>query len=62
MFVIMNHWTCGPMGKLRKDAVLPLPVIIGLVLIGLGFGLGIYIIVATIRDRQQVRPLNDDEI
>jgi hypothetical protein len=50
------------MGKLRKDTMLPLPVIIGLVLIGLGFGLGVYIIVATIRDRQQVRPLNDDEI
>lgn len=42
--------------------MLPLPVIIGLVLIGLGFGLAIYIIVAAIRDRQQVRPLNDDEI
>ncbi len=50
------------MGNPRKANMFPLPVIIGLVLIALGFGLGIYIIVATIRDRQQVRPLNDDEI
>lgn len=42
--------------------MLPTPVIIGIALIVLGFGLGIYIIVASIRDRQQVRPLNDDEI
>jgi hypothetical protein len=62
MFVIMKYWTWGPMGNPRKANMFPLPVIIGLVLIALGFGLGIYIIVATIRDRQQVRPLNDDEI
>jgi len=42
--------------------MLALPVIIGLVLIALGLALGVYIIVATIRDRQQVRPLNEDEI
>jgi hypothetical protein len=42
--------------------MLALPVIIGLVLITLGLALGVYIIVATIRDRQQVRPLNEDEI
>ncbi|MCX6485376.1 MAG: hypothetical protein NTX78_01850 [Rhodoluna sp.] len=42
--------------------MLPLPVLIGVSLIALGFGLGIYIIVASIRDRQQVRPLNDHEI
>lgn len=41
---------------------MPLPVIIGLALIALGFGLAVYIVIATIRDRQQVRPLNDDEI
>ncbi len=40
---------------------MPVPVIIGLVLIALGFGLAIYIVIATIRDRQQVRPLNMDE-
>ena len=51
------------MGELkRKDAMFPLPVIIGMALIALGFALGIYIIVASIRDRQQVRPLNDDEM
>jgi len=27
----------------------------------LGFGLAVYIVVATIRDRQQVRPLSNDE-
>jgi hypothetical protein len=41
---------------------LPLPVIIGIGLIALGFGLAVYIVVATIRDRQQVRPLNNDEV
>jgi phage shock protein PspC (stress-responsive transcriptional regulator) len=40
---------------------MPVPVIIGLVLIALGFGLALYIVIATIRDRQQVRPLNIDE-
>ena len=40
---------------------MPLPVIIGIALIALGFGLAVYIVVATIRDRQQVRPLNIDE-
>ena len=41
---------------------MPLPVIIGIGLIALGFGLAVYIVVATIRDRQQVRPLNNDEV
>ncbi|MFM5952321.1 MAG: hypothetical protein ACKOOE_07020 [Micrococcales bacterium] len=40
---------------------LPIPVIIGIGLIALGFGLAVYIVVATIRDRQQVRPLSNDE-
>ena len=40
---------------------LPIPVIIGIGLIALGFGLAIYIVVATIRDRRQVRPLTNDE-
>lgn len=40
---------------------MPLPVMIGLGLITVGFGLAVYIIVATIRDRQQIRPLNEDE-
>ena len=40
---------------------MPVPVIIGIALIALGFGLAVYIVVATIRDRQQVRPLNIDE-
>jgi hypothetical protein len=34
---------------------------IGLGLITVGFGLAIYIVVATIRDRKQIRPLNDDD-
>ncbi len=40
---------------------MPLPVIIGITLIALGFGLAVYIVIATIRDRKQVRPLNIDE-
>ena len=40
---------------------MPLPVIIGITLIALGFGLAVYIVIATIRDRKQVRPLNFDE-
>ena len=40
---------------------MPVPVIIGITLIALGFGLAVYIVIATIRDRQQVRPLNIDE-
>jgi phage shock protein PspC (stress-responsive transcriptional regulator) len=40
---------------------MPVPVIIGIALITLGFGLAVYIVIATIRDRQQVRPLNIDE-
>ena len=40
---------------------MPLPVLIGVALIALGLGLTVYIVVATIRDRQQVRPLNNDE-
>ena len=40
---------------------MPIPVIIGLGLIVLGFGLAVYIVVASIRDRRQVRPLNNDE-
>lgn len=40
---------------------LPLPVIIGAGLIALGFGLAVYIVVATIRDRKEVRPLTIDE-
>lgn len=40
---------------------MPLPVMIGLGLITVGFGLAIYIVVATIRDRKQIRPLNDDD-
>jgi phage shock protein PspC (stress-responsive transcriptional regulator) len=40
---------------------MPVPVIIGIALIALGFGLAVYIVIATIRDRQQVRPLNIDE-
>ena len=40
---------------------MPFPVIIGISLITLGFGLAVYIVVASIRDRQQVRPLNIDE-
>ena len=40
---------------------MPLPVIIGTGLIVLGCGLAIYIVIASIRDRQKVRPLNNDE-
>jgi phage shock protein PspC (stress-responsive transcriptional regulator) len=40
---------------------MPVPVIIGIALIVVGFGLAVYIVIATIRDRQQVRPLNIDE-
>ena len=40
---------------------LPLPVIIGIGLIALGFGLAVYIVIASIRDRQKVRPLTTDE-
>ena len=38
-----------------------LPVIIGIGLIALGFGLAVYIVIASIRDRQKVRPLTTDE-
>lgn len=41
--------------------MLPVPVLIGIALITLGVALGIYIIVASLRDRQHVKPINDDE-
>jgi hypothetical protein len=40
---------------------MPLPVMIGFGLITVGFGLAVYIVVATIRDRKRIRPLNDDD-
>ena len=39
----------------------PLTMLIGIGLIALGFGLAVYIVVASIRDGRQVRPLNIDE-
>ncbi len=39
----------------------PVPVMIGAALIALGFGLSVYIVIATIRDRRQVRPLKNHE-
>jgi hypothetical protein len=59
----MNYWTSSPTsGKTeREQVIMPIPVIIGLGLITLGFGLAVYIVVASIRDRRQVRPLNNDE-
>ncbi|MEY4275768.1 MAG: hypothetical protein RIS26_231 [Actinomycetota bacterium] len=40
---------------------MPVPVIVGISLITLGFGLAVYIVIASIRDRQKVRPLTTDE-
>ena len=44
-----------------RIVLLPVPVMIGIGLVALGFVVAVYVVVVTIRDGRQIKPINPNE-